>query len=271
MTRPINSPSAPTEARLSKSWRVLLLLIAAIQLLFAAAFFVQWPPAISLWPLAGTTPLTYILLASFFAAAAASTLWPLVTGHDGALTGVGLDYVVILAPMSAFFFWLAARGQSGLALYGVVLALGALFGAWLFWQGRRWPLDTSQPMPPLVRGSFVAFVLALLFVSVRLFLVIPTLPWPLTPELSVLAGCMFLGAAAYFIYGLLRPSWANAGGQLAGFLAYDLVLIGPLLSRLPTIAPEFRTALIIYLVVVIYSGLLASYYLFINRATRLLR
>ncbi len=251
-----------------KTLRSLLLLIAAIQLLFAAAFFVQWPPAIGLWPIAGTTPLTYILLASFFAAAAA-TLWPLVTGRDGALAGVGLDYVVILAPMAVFFFLLAARGDSSMALYGVLLALGALFGAWLFGWGRRQPLDTSQPMPPLVRASFVVFVVALLFVSVRLFLGIPTLPWPLTPELSVVAGCMFLGAAAYFVYGLLRPSWANAGGQLAGFLAYDLVLIGPLLSRLPGIAPEFRTALIIYLVVVIYSGLLAVYYLFINRPTRL--
>ena len=47
------------------------------------------------------------------------------------------------------------------------------------------------------------------------------------------------------------------------------MLIGPLLSRLPTIAPEFRAALIIYLVVVVYSGLLAVYYLFINRPTRL--
>ena len=248
----------------------MLILIAAAQLFFAATFFFQWPPAIGLWPLEGTTPLTFILLASFFAAAAASTLWPLVTGHDGALAGVGLDYVVILTPLAAVFFVLAARGASGLALYGVLLALGALFGAWLFWWGRRLPLDTSLPMPPLVRGSFVVFVLALLFVSVRLFLRIPTLPWPLTPELSVIAGCLFLGAAAYFIYGLLRPSWANAGGQLAGFLMYDLVLIVPLLRALPNVAPEFRATLIVYLVVVIYSGLLAIYYLFVNGQTRLL-
>ena len=254
---------------MSRVLRVWLSLICAVQLFFAVAFFFQWSPAIALWPLEGTTPLTFILLASFFAAAAASTLWPIVTGRAGALAGVGLDYVVILTPMAATFFVLAARGEPGLALYGVILALGALFGAWLFWWGRRQPLDTTQPLPPLVRWSFVAFVLALLFVSVRLILRIPTLPWPLTPELSVLAGCLFLGAAAYFVYGLLRPSWANAGGQLAGFLAYDLVLIGPLLSRLPAIAPEFRLSLIIYLVVVIYSGLLAVYYLFIHRPTRL--
>ncbi len=254
---------------MSQKVRVLLILIAVAQLLFAAAFFFQWPLAVSIWPFEGTTPLTYVLIASFFAAAATSTLWPIVTGHDGALAGVGLDYVIILGPMAAYLFLLAARGESGLALYGVVVGLGALFGAWLFGWGRRRPLDASVPMPRPVWWSFVVFVVALVYVSARLFLGIPTLPWPLTPELSVLVGCMFLGAAAYFVYGLLRPSWANAGGQLAGFLMYDLVLIGPLLSRLPTIAPEFRVALIVYLVVVVYSGLLAIYYLFMHRPTRL--
>lgn len=121
-----------------------------------------------------------------------------------------------------------------------------------------------------VRWSFVVFVLALLFVSVRLWRQIPTIPWPLTPELSLIVGYMFFGAAVYFVYGLLRPSWANAGGQLSGFLAYDLVLIVPFLTRLPTITPEFRMGLIIYTIVVVYSGLLAIYYLFINKSTRLI-
>lgn len=255
---------------MSKVVRVSLLAICAAQLLFAAAFFFQWPPAVALWPFEGTTPLTLILLASFFAAAAASTLWPIVTGHEGALAGVGLDYMVILGPMSVYVLWLGlAGGDSGKIVYAILCAAGALFGLWLFrWAGRL-PLDTSIPMPTPVRWSFVVFVAALLFTSVRLFLGIPTIPWPLTPELSIVAGFMFLGAAAYFVYALLRPSWANAGGQLAGFLAYDLVLIVPFLTRLPTIAPEFRTSLIVYITVVVYSGLLAIYYLFVNPTTRM--
>jgi hypothetical protein len=256
---------------MTRRWWVLLFLICAVQLFFAAAFFFQWPLAVGVWPFAGTTPLTYILIGSIFAAAAASTLWPLITGNEGALAGVGLDYLVILAPMSAYILWLGlAGGDSGKTIYGVLCAAGALFGLWLFWWTRRLPMpDEAIRMPRLVRWSFVVFVIALLFTCTRLFLGIPTIPWPLTPELSVIVGCIFLGAAAYFIYGLLRPSWANAGGQLSGFLAYDLVLLLPFLRALPNVAPEFRAGLIVYTVVVVYSGLLAIYYLFINKPTRL--
>lgn len=254
---------------MSKTMRSLLLAICAVQLFFAVAFFFQWPLAVNLWPFAGTTPLTFVLIASFFAAAAASTLWPIHTGNYGALAGVALDYLFIFTPMAVYIL-LSGLRDGGQLLYGLLCAAGALFGLWLLLSARRWPLDVSLPMPALVRWSFVLFVLALIFVSVRLWLQIPTLPWPLTPELSVVVGCMFFGAAVYFIYGLLRPSWANAGGQLAGFLAYDLVLIVPFLRTLSNVKPEFRVGLVAYLIIVIYSGLLAIYYLFINRPTRII-
>jgi hypothetical protein len=107
-------------------------------------------------------------------------------------------------------------------------------------------------------------------VSTRLIFKVPnTIPWKITPELSVVIGGMFLGAAAYFVYALLRPSWVNSAGQLVGFLAYDVVLIVPFLTRLPSAAPEVRLGLTIYTAVVTLSGLLAIYYLFIHKPTRL--
>ncbi len=187
------------------------------------------------------------------------------------LAGSGIDYAFILAPVAVLSFQLGLRGGEARMLgYGVACVLGVLFGLALLAWSLRQPLDRSRPVPGLVRWSFVIFVIALLVVSTRLILKIPnSLPWTITPELSVVIGWMFLGAAAYFVYGLLRPSWANAGGQMAGFLAYDVVLIVPFLQRLPTVAPEFRLGLIIYTVVVTYSGLLAFYFLFLHRATRL--
>ena len=83
------------------------------------------------------------------------------------------------------------------------------------------------------------------------------LPWPVTADLSVVVGLFFVGAATCFAYGVVRPVAGNALGQLAGFLAYDLVLIVPFLQRLPTIAPELRLSLYLYIAVVVRSGLLA--------------
>jgi hypothetical protein len=146
---------------------------------------------------------------------------------------------------------------------------GALFGLWLLRWSIRIPIDTTLPMPRLVRWSFVVFIIALLIVSVQMILQVPNvIPWVITPELSVVIGWMFLGAAAYFVYSLLRPSWNNSAGQLAGFLAYDVVLIVPFLQRLPTVVPQFHAGLIVYTAVVIYSGLLGFYYLFLNKPTR---
>lgn len=250
--------------------RYALFLICAVQFFLAVAFFLQLPFATGLWPFPGTTPLTFIFIASIFAAAGASTLWAAGTRNYGALAGIGLDYLIILAPVAILSLQLgASTGSSQLTTYGIVCVFGALFGLWLVLWSIRIPIDTTLPMPRLVRWSFVVFISALLIVSVQLILKVPNvIPWVVTPELSVVIGWMFLGAAAYFVYALLRPSWFNSAGQLAGFLAYDVVLIVPFLQRLPTVAPQFQTGLIIYTAVVIYSGLLAFYYLFVSKTTR---
>jgi hypothetical protein len=255
---------------MQKTVRYILFLICAIQLLLALAFFLQWPFAVNLWPFPGTTPLTFIFIASIFAAAAASTLWAAATENYGALAGIGLDYVMILLPVSILSFQLgASSGNSQLTGYGIACVFGALFGLGLLLWSIRIPIDRTLPMPRLVRWSFAVFIVALLIVSTRLILKVPdVIPWAITPDLSVVIGAMFLGAALYFIYALVRPSWNNAAGQLAGFLAYDVVLIIPFITRLPTAAPQHQMGLIVYTGVVTYSGLLAFYYLFIHQPTR---
>ncbi len=217
--------------------------------------------AVNVWPFPGTTPLTFIFISSIFAAAAASTLWVAATENYGGLAGIGLDYLVILLPVAVLSFQLAAStGDPKMTAYGIACVFEALFGLGMFLWSVRIPIDSTIPMPKPVRWSFVVFIVVLLVVSIRMIAgVSNVIPWKITPDLSVVIGWMFLGAAMYFIYALLRPSWLNSAGQLAGFLAYDIVLIVPFLTRLPTAPPEFRTGLAIYTAVIIYSGLLASY------------
>jgi thiol:disulfide interchange protein len=82
-------------------------------------------------------------------------------------------------------------------------------------------------------------------------------------------GLIFLGAATYLIYGTLDPHWSNAVGQLAGFLAYDAVLLAPFFGRFSTARGGSLVSLIIYVAFLVYSGTLASYYLFASNATRI--
>jgi hypothetical protein len=255
---------------MTRAVHIILLLVCIVQTLLAIAFFFQLPFAVSLWPYPGTTPLTFIFISSIFLAAAASTFWCLATRTYGALAGVALDYIVILLPVAIYSFQLGARaGDANLIMYGSACALGAFFGLGLLLWSIRIPIPPLPKLPGMVRWSFVVFIIALLIVSTSLILKVPNIiPWKITPELSVVIGWMFLGAAAYFVYALLRPSWRNAAGQLAGFLAYDVVLIVPFLTRLPTVAPEQRVGLYVYTAIVVYSGLLAIYYLFIHAATR---
>jgi hypothetical protein len=82
-------------------------------------------------------------------------------------------------------------------------------------------------------------------------------------------GLIFLGAATYFSYGVLDPHWGNAVGQLAGFLAYDLVLLAPFFEHFNIAQGGSLVSLIIYVAFLLYSGALASYYLFASKATRI--
>ena len=69
--------------------------------------------------------------------------------------------------------------------------------------------------------------------------------------------------------GVFRPKWTNATGQLLAFLAYDLVLIAPFLKHFATVNPAHRPSLVVYTAVLIYSGVLAAYYLFVHTSIRL--
>lgn len=217
--------------------------------------------------------MSYIFIASITLAAAAATLWCILSEELHALSGIALDYIVIFAPLAVIFFQLAARNRSSaLSTFGFICVGMMLLGVGLFWWSRRLPIHDTRPVSRFVRGSFAFFVIALIIAGGQLVLKNPNImPWRISSEAMLIYGWMFLGAAAYFAYGVIRPGWYNAGGQLAGFLAYDIVLIVPFLQRLSTIEPGLRLNLIIYIAVLSYSGLLAIYYLFLHPQTRLIR
>ena len=246
--------------------RTLTLLGGLAMLVMAIGFIFRLPFAVNLWPWEDGR-YSYLFIGSILAAASAAAIWIGWTGELCNLPAGTLNLFVIGLTTSIYFFYLYLQGRSELLVYAVLsLLMGLISGGFFLWS-RRLPLTDPRPMPGLVRVSFWVFVVTLLLAGTALILRLPIFPWDLNPDSSVIFGCIFLGDTFYFIYALLRPYWGNAFGQLLSFLAYDLVLIVPFLLLLESVKPGHMQSLVIYILVLLYSGGLAVYYLFFNPQT----
>jgi hypothetical protein len=246
-------------------------LTPATLVLFAlvSGFLVQAPWATGLWPWPAK-PLSYIFIASILAAIAVPVLWIALTGEAAAIRAGALDLTVMYGGMFIYVLTLIGNPhEPRLWPYALAFGLAAAGSAGAFLFARQIPWADPRSMPQPVRLSFAAFAMILIGAGGALLLHASIFPWQLGQETSVMFGLIFLGAATYFICGVLDPHWGNAVGQLAGFLAYDLVLLVPYLERFSTAQGGSLISLIIYVAFLVYSGTLASYYLFASTATRI--
>ena len=249
--------------------RYLTLVGGFFLLALAAGFVFQVPVAINLWPWEDGR-YSYLFIGSILAAASAAMLWTGWTGETGALPAGSLNiFVISLTTMIYFLLLVVQQGRLQLIPFAVASLLTAIASGASFLWSHQLPFDDPRPTPGLVRISFGVFIASLFLAGGALLVRAPIFPWTLNPDSSVMFGCIFIGDAFYFLYGLLRPRWQNAYGQLLSFLAYDLVLIVPFVLLFNTVPPERRFNLFVYVVVLIYSGALAVYFLFVNPQTRM--
>lgn len=248
------------------------LVIVGVALIgLSMGFFSAQPWAVQIWPWPDRS-LSYAFVAAMQAAIAAAVLWIAVTGELGVIAAGALNLMVMMSGLALYLVRYALTIDLWPFLtYAAACTLFALANFLLFLWARRIPLRDPRPLPSLIRISYVIFILALTSVGVALVLQLPNImPWPVEGPTSVVLGWMFLGDAFYFLYALFQPRWHGACAQLWSFLAYDLVLIGPFLLRFPGVELQFRNSLIVYTLILLYSGILAIYYLLINRTTRAL-
>jgi len=253
--------------------RNILIIGGVLTLVLAAGFYTQQSWATILWA-AVDSPLSHQFIASMAAAIAAAMLWIGITGNLHFMRAGALNLAVMFGGKAIFLglnpslLDAAPLAMPNWVYIGICVAF-SIFNIWLFFWAKRFPAPDPQPLPTGVRIAYVIFIVALIGVGTSLVLQLPNvLPWPLPPVTSVLFGWMFLGDAFYFGYALVNPRWTNGEAQLWSFLAYDLVLIFPFLTKLPTIKPEFFLSMVAYLCILLFSGTVAIYYLFLNPATR---
>jgi hypothetical protein len=251
-----------------KSIRYVTVFGGLVILAIAIGFILQIPLATSIWPWPDGR-LSYLFIGSILAAVSAAALWIGWIGEFGALPAGSLNILVIAITTSIYFFHLALeKGRPNMIPFGMMGLFSLIASGAAFLWSRRIPLNDSRPTPALVRVSFGIFIASLILAGGALIFRMPIFPWALNPDSSVIFGCIFVGDAFYFLYSLLYPRWHNALGQLLSFLAYDLVLIVPFLLLFKTVKPEYMVNLIVYVAVLIYSGAIAIYFLFINSQTR---
>jgi hypothetical protein len=226
--------------------------------------------ATATWPFE-ISRLSEVFLASILAAMAAPVLWVAGTQEWGALRATALFPLIMLAAMAGYLIQeQAADDASGLLGFAGVMAVGALWALALVIAGARTPLHDRRRMPSVVRASFAVFVAVLVVAGLALVAGAENvMPWAVDEQSRVMFGFVFLGAASSYAYGVLRPECGYAYAPLLGFLAYDLVLLGPLVAHLSDVVDEQRASLVIYVAVVVYSVGLAAYFLLIRADTRL--
>lgn len=246
--------------------RVLIVVAGLAALIAAAGFLFGWRPVVRVWPFLGYG-LTPAFLASILAAIAVPNIWIGLSGEFAALRGGAANLVVAAGGGAAYAvsqIWGDPVGR--VQTFAIVLLATAMVALLLLVLAQRVAWLDDRPTPIPVRVAFGIFALGLLAVGTMLGLGYDVFPWPLDYETSVIYGLVFLGSAVYFAYGLQRPVWGNAKGQLLGFLAYDLVLIVPFI-RLWLAVPSLSLA--IYLAVIAASALLAIWYLALSPRYRL--
>ncbi len=250
--------------------RVAILVLAVVTLIASAEVYRRagWVTKSTPWE---DGRLSFIFIASMSAAFAGALLWIALSGDLSGLKGVARDGGTSFSLLAIAMGIIGLRDNNSKAILAAIFAagVGLMFLAMLIWTYRL-PFVDQRPVPRLVRISFAVFVVGLALAGGGLLLRAEHIfPWPLNPKSSVMFGLLFVGSAIYYAYGFVRPVWSNAYGQLAAFLVYDLVLIGPFIRHLDDVQPGHRLSLIVYLIVLVYSGLLALYYLFVSPATRL--
>ena len=247
-------------------FRTLLVVAGLAALAGAAGFLLGWRDVVRVWPFLGYG-LTPVFLAAMLVAIAAPVIWIGLSGELAALRGGAANLLISAGGIAAYALAQSWGDPAGrVQTFGVIhLAVAMAAFLLLVWSQRAvWRDD--RPTPVLVRIAFAIFGLTLVAVGTALMLRWDVFPWPLDDDASIVYGLFFLGAAVYFAYGLWRPVWGNAKGQLVGFLAYDLVLIVPF-ARLRLTSPSLSLA--IYLTVIAASALVAIWYLALSPRYRL--
>lgn len=250
--------------------RTLLIIIGVVLLAFCSGFLLGHLDVLALWPWPDER-LSYVFVASILAAIGAPVLWMGLSGELAAMRGVSLGFTVALSGLAIalLLFGESVSEIISVKSFLIIAILAVLFSMLLLMIFANLSFIDRRRAPRLLRASFLLFFLLLVGAGIALIMHYGIMfPWPLKLQTSAVFGWVFLGAAAYFLYGFLQPAVANVKGQLIGILACSLVLFMPFLQYFDVVKPEYQLSLYVYAGVLVYGTLLSLYFLLIHPEMR---
>lgn len=254
-------PNVGQQKWIEKPLLATILCIGIVEVILGAGLFLQVPGVLALWPWP-ISKLSAIFLSSICAAIAAPVLWIGLTRDFAAILGGAVNLGITSGGIGIFVLQ-SAKSPSQVVFAWILLGFCAtcLFQVFL---AKSYEYKDLRPTPTILRIAFALFTLILILVGTTMVRNSASMfPWELKPAQSTIYGWIFLGASSYFLIGVLKPVWSNAVGQLLGFLAYDLVLIVPYIQHFRAVPDSLRNNLIVYVSVLIVSGILAIAFLFV--------
>jgi hypothetical protein len=273
--------------------RLACLTITAPVTVLSIGFFFRsdWAMNAWAWPEA---KMSYVFLAAIGAATVGALVWVAISGDVAALAPGAINTTVSMMLGSVYFGQRGIRQDDGEMLIWAAICLGygiPVFRIYL-WSRSRVVLST-MPTPTYVRWFFLGAASVLAVVGFLAYVQLPHIyPWDVQSGTSSLFGALFLGAASVFVYGLARPVWAFAAGNLWAFLAYDIILLIPYIAMIGDDSDSTTgggyydyygggtaststgdgvnvPSLVIYLTVISLSLLVICYTLFVRPQTRI--
>ena len=247
--------------------RILRLFIGLAGLAYAVLAFgftrrTAWAADLWPWP---DTPLSYTFIGSIAAALAAASLWVAWSGRVAAIFGALLGLAAIHGLTTVYIGVLWRGGQGDLRNFALAAGLTTVIGLALvpavLWRLRDGG-DPGDRLEPLVRISTGVFALALCLAGAALVARFAAVfPWPLSRQSSTMFGIIFLGLSLVYAHVCLTGARGAAIVAMTGFLVYDLLLLPPFIGHFGRVAPDHWQSLVLYTGVLVYSALLALWFL----------
>ncbi|QBR82900.1 hypothetical protein E3983_00110 [Legionella israelensis] len=224
----------------------------------------DWLASVWIWPDAPWFSDVFMTSVIFAAATAYSVC--ATNGKLRPLYAISISSIVTITGITFYYYMFSASPNPETQMirgWGVFLLMSLFINIWFFIVSYNADFESKEPFPTSLKW-FLSFVMLInLQKSFLLIAGIKSFAWEISLSMAVVYGWTLFGGLIFVILVLLEPYWENVWPLFVALIAYDLVLIGPIIFSIifqdvvPITSPR---RLYSYGIAVIITFLMVVYY-----------